>query len=78
MNKANIPGPGPSIQAPRTYPGKPITTPQEGQTTIAPANPALPISPDNIAALPHKVVPGLGDLWSLPDGTKDTYDASGK
>ena len=74
--KLYIPGGPPALEAPRSYPSKPITGSYEGHTTVT----GTP-SPDNPAALTPLRVPDVlgaakqvGELWSLPNGTKDTYD----
>ena len=74
--KLYIPGGPPALEAPRSYPSKPITGSYEGDTTVT----GTP-SPDNPAALTPLRVPDVlgaakqvGELWSLPNGTKDTYD----
>ncbi len=74
--KLYIPGGPPALEAPRSYPSKPITGSYEGHTTVT----GTP-SPDNPAALTPLRVPAVtgaakqvGELWSLPDGTADRYD----
>lgn len=75
--KLYIPGGPPALEAPRGYSSRPITsTSWEGETTVT----GIP-STDNPATLTPvepPEVPGsakqIGPLWSLPDGTKDTYN----
>lgn len=72
-----LPGGLPALEAPRSYSGKPITgISYQGNTTIT-GTPS-PDSPATLTPVEPPAVPGaakqIGPLWSLPDGTRDTYD----
>lgn len=74
--KLYIPGGPPALEAPRSYSSKPITgVSYQGNTTIT-GTPS-PDSPATLTPMEPPAVPGaakqIGPLWSLPDGTKDTY-----
>lgn len=72
-----VPSGAPALKAPRSYGSKPITAQSyEGHTTVtgtpSPDNPAT-LTPVEPPAVPD-AARQIGPLWSLPDGTKDTYD----